>query len=142
MVLVHWYACVSCGYRTRFFTREFDVLPRFAGKPAEASLARLVFLPANSMVCPISRVNLQKPHLPDLLSYPRILVCSITYEQVTPGHCLSFGMSSGLSYSLPSTIYTILFACWATFRSCVIMTIECPMSLSCSKSFSTSLPLS
>ena len=115
---------------------------RFAGMLASAVVTVRDSLPANSMFCPVSRVNPQKPHLPDSFSYPRILVCSITYEQVTPGHCLSFGMSSGLSYSLPSTIYTILFACWATFRSCVIMTIECPMSLSCSKSFSTSLPLS
>ena len=66
------YAFVGCGYRTRFFTREFDGLLHFAGNLAEASLARLVFLPANSMASPISRVNPQKPHLPYALLYPRI----------------------------------------------------------------------
>ena len=66
------YAFVGCGYRTRFFTREFDGLLHFAGNLAEASLARLVFLPANSTVCSISRVNKLRSVLPDSFSYPRI----------------------------------------------------------------------
>ena len=66
------YACVGCGYRSRFFTREFDVLPHFAGKRFKVRLARLVFLPANSTVCPISRVNELRCVLPDSLLYPRI----------------------------------------------------------------------
>ena len=66
------YAFVGCGYRTRLFTREFDVLLHIAGNLAEASLARLVFLPANSTVCSISRVNKLRSVLPDSFSYPRI----------------------------------------------------------------------
>ena len=79
--LFRGYACVSYCYRTCFLTREFDGQPHFAGKPAETSLAIRAFLPANPMVCPVSRVNPQKPHLPDLFSYPRILVCSVTCGQ-------------------------------------------------------------
>ena len=70
--LFRGYACVSYCYRTCFLTREFDGQPHFAGKPAETSLAIRASLPANSMVCPVSRVNPQKPHLPYVLSYPRI----------------------------------------------------------------------
>ena len=78
---IRGYACVICGCRTRFFTREFDGLPCFAGKRVYQTLAQPASLPANSTACPVSRVNPQKPHLPDLFSYPRILVCSITCGQ-------------------------------------------------------------
>jgi len=64
-VTVHRYACVGRGCLTRFFTREFDDLPHFAGKQVKERLARLAFLPANSTVCPVSRVNPQEPRLPD-----------------------------------------------------------------------------
>ena len=56
---------------TCFLTRDFSGLPRFAGKPAEASLARLASLPAISAVCPVSRVYELKNALPNLLPYPR-----------------------------------------------------------------------
>ena len=64
--------CMLPAPGSRFLTREFNGLPCFAGKPAEASLARLASLPANSVFYPISRVNPRKPHLPDLFPYPRI----------------------------------------------------------------------
>ena len=70
--LFRGYACVSYCYRTCFLTREFDGQPHFAGKPAETSLAIRASLPANSMLCPISRVNEFIRHLPSLLLYPRI----------------------------------------------------------------------
>lgn len=45
------------------------------------------------------------------------------------------------SSSLPSTIFTILFADCATPRSWVIITMVLPISFNSRKSFSTSLPL-
>ena len=63
--------CMLPAPGSRFLTREFNGLPCFAGKPAEASLARLASLPANSVVCPVSRVCELKNVLPNLLPYPR-----------------------------------------------------------------------
>ena len=63
--------CMLPAPGSRFLTREFNGLPCFAGKPAEASLARLASLPANPVVCPVSRVCELKNVLPNLLPYPR-----------------------------------------------------------------------
>ena len=56
---------------TCFLTREFSGLPHFAGMRVCYQRPELVSLPANSVVCPVSRVNPRKHHLPDLLPYPR-----------------------------------------------------------------------
>ena len=65
------------GCRTRFFTRESDDLPCFAGMLASVIVTGRAFLPANPMVCPVSRVCLLQLQLPDALLYPRILVFSL-----------------------------------------------------------------
>ena len=67
----HGYASLLPAPGTCFFTRDFSGLPRFAGKPAEASLARLASLPAISAVCPVSRVYEFVPSARNLLPYPR-----------------------------------------------------------------------
>ncbi len=76
--LFRGYACCNCGCRTRFFTREFDGLPCFAGMLACMQRARLASLPANSLACPVSMVCLLQLQLPDALLYPRILVFSLS----------------------------------------------------------------
>ena len=70
--LFRWYACFSCSCRSHFFTREFVGLPCFAGMLACMQRARLASLPANSIVCLVSRVCLLQLRLPDALLYPRI----------------------------------------------------------------------
>ena len=50
--------CYCYGCPARFFTREFDSLLCFAGMLAAAAVAGRGSLPANSMVCPVSRVCL------------------------------------------------------------------------------------
>ena len=49
------------------FTREFDCLPHFAGKPVTFVSAGFGFLPANLIVCLISRVSLSHLSLPGSL---------------------------------------------------------------------------
>ena len=63
---------LNASCQTHFLTREFDGMPYFAGKRVKERLARLTYLPANLMVCSISRVNELRSVLPDSLSYPRI----------------------------------------------------------------------
>jgi tryptophan synthase beta chain len=67
---------ISCKlvriYRTCFLTREFDVSPRFTGKPAADRFTELASLPANSMYRRVSRVSELKNALPNLYLYPRI----------------------------------------------------------------------
>ena len=70
--LFRGYASLLPAPGSRFITRDFSGLPRFAGMRVEERLAELASLPANSVFCPISRVNPRKHHLPNLLLYPRI----------------------------------------------------------------------
>ncbi len=64
---------VTCHFpQTFFFTREFDGIPRFAGKRVKGRLAGLTSLPANSVACLVSRVNFWHLSMPDSLLYPRI----------------------------------------------------------------------
>ena len=64
---------VTCHFpQTFFFTREFDGIPRFAGKRVKGRLAGLTSLPANSVACLVSRVSVLKDVFPSLLLYPRI----------------------------------------------------------------------
>ena len=75
--LFRGYACLYAACTARFFTREFDSLPCFAGMLVAAAVAGCASLPANSMACPVSMVCLLQLQLPDALLYPRILVFSL-----------------------------------------------------------------
>ena len=75
--LFRGYACLSDTCPARFFTREFVGLPCFAGMRAASAVAGRTSSPANSLVCPVSRVCLLQLQLPDALLYPRILVFSL-----------------------------------------------------------------
>ena len=68
------YLTIICYGSQAMFTREFDSLPCFAGKPVTFVSAGLGFLPANSMVCPVSRVSRSHLSLPGSTSYPRMLM--------------------------------------------------------------------
>ena len=70
--LFRGYACLSGACQARFFTREFDGLPCFAGMRAASAVAGCASLPANSIVCLVSRVYLLVCRMPDSLLYPRI----------------------------------------------------------------------
>ena len=76
--LFRGYACLYAACTARFFTREFDSLPCFAGMLVAAAVAGCASLPANSIVCLVSRVCLLQLQLPDALLYPRILVFSLS----------------------------------------------------------------
>ena len=70
--LFRGYACLYAACPARFFTREFDDLPCFAGMLASAAVAGRASLPANSIVCLVSRVYMLHLRLPDAVLYPRI----------------------------------------------------------------------
>ena len=70
--LFRGYACLSGACPARFFTRGFDDLPCFAGMLAYMQRARLDSLPANSIVCLVSRVCLLVWRVPGSVLYPRI----------------------------------------------------------------------
>ena len=70
--LFRGYACLSGACQARFFTREFDGLPCFAGMRAASAVAGCASLPANSIVCLVSRVCLLVCSVHGSLLYPRI----------------------------------------------------------------------